>query len=96
MPEIRLNNHKKSTHNLRLLFIYMTLHICLWKFFFSTSIQSSCRLTAFIAKELTESRDIINVKDSYIQESMSYLISKQKSNGAWDDPNRLYDRGMKV
>lgn len=27
---------------------------------------------------------------------MSYLISKQKSNGAWDDPNRLYDRGMKV
>uniref|UniRef100_A0A8C2HKL7 Complement component 4 n=1 Tax=Cyprinus carpio TaxID=7962 RepID=A0A8C2HKL7_CYPCA len=56
---------------------------------------SSIWLTAFIAKELTESRDIINVKDSYIQESMSYLISKQKSNGAWDDPNQLYDRGMK-
>ncbi|RXN18763.1 complement C4-like protein [Labeo rohita] len=56
---------------------------------------SSIWLTAFIAKELTESRDIINVKDSYIQESMSYLISKQKSNGAWDDPNPLYDRGMK-
>lgn len=56
---------------------------------------SSIWLTAFIAKELTESRDIINVKDSYIQESMSYLISKQKRNGAWDDPNRLYDRGMK-
>ncbi|KAK9962381.1 hypothetical protein ABG768_007751 [Culter alburnus] len=56
---------------------------------------SSIWLTAFIAKELTESRDIINVKDLYIQEAMSYLISKQKSNGAWDDPNRLYDRGMK-
>uniref|UniRef100_A0A672Q478 Complement C4-like n=1 Tax=Sinocyclocheilus grahami TaxID=75366 RepID=A0A672Q478_SINGR len=56
---------------------------------------SSIWLTAFIAKELTETRDIINVKDSYIQESMSYLMSKQKSNGAWDDPNRLYDRGMK-
>lgn len=56
---------------------------------------SSIWLTAFIAKELTESRDIISVKDSYIQESMSYLISKQKSNGAWDDPNQLYDRGMK-
>uniref|UniRef100_A0A8C1XJT0 Complement component 4 n=1 Tax=Cyprinus carpio TaxID=7962 RepID=A0A8C1XJT0_CYPCA len=56
---------------------------------------SSIWLTAFIAKELTESRDIISVKDSYIQESMSYLISKQKSNAAWDDPNQLYDRGMK-
>uniref|UniRef100_A0A673IY24 Complement C4-like n=1 Tax=Sinocyclocheilus rhinocerous TaxID=307959 RepID=A0A673IY24_9TELE len=56
---------------------------------------SSIWLTAFIAKELTETRDIINVKDSYIQESMSYLMSKQKSSGAWDDPNRLYDRGMK-
>lgn len=65
-------------------------------FFFFYSIQSFRRLTAFIAKELTESRDIISVKDSYIQESMSYLISKQKSNGAWDDPNQLYDRGMKV
>ncbi|XP_073674564.1 complement C4-B [Garra rufa] len=56
---------------------------------------SSIWLTAFIAKELTESRDIIDVEDSYIQESMSYLISKQKSSGAWDDPNPLYDRGMK-
>ncbi|XP_056127943.1 complement C4 [Rhinichthys klamathensis goyatoka] len=56
---------------------------------------SSIWLTAYIAKELTESRDIINVNDVYIQDAMSYLISKQKSNGAWDDPNRLYDRGMK-
>ncbi|KAK7171995.1 hypothetical protein R3I93_004325 [Phoxinus phoxinus] len=56
---------------------------------------SSIWLTAFIAKELTESRDIIIVNDLYIQDAMSYLISKQKSNGAWDDPNRLYDRGMK-
>lgn len=56
---------------------------------------SSNWLTAFIAKELTESRDIIQVRDSYIEESMSYLISKQKANGAWDDPNPLYDKGMK-
>ncbi|XP_051534412.1 complement C4 [Myxocyprinus asiaticus] len=56
---------------------------------------SSIWLTAFIAKELTESRNIIDVRDSYIQEAMSYLISKQKSNGAWDDPNALYDRRMK-
>lgn len=56
---------------------------------------SSNWLTAFIAKELTESRDIIRVRDSYIQESVSYLISRQKANGAWDDPNPLYDNGMK-
>lgn len=54
------------------------------------------RLTAFIAKELSNSRDIIDVTDSYIQEAVSYLISKQKADGAWDDPNPLYDRGMKV
>ncbi|XP_072547604.1 complement C4 isoform X2 [Salminus brasiliensis] len=56
---------------------------------------SSNWLTAYIAKELTESRDIIEVRDSYIQEAMTYLISKQKPNGAWDDPNPLYDKGMK-
>ncbi|KAI7801069.1 complement C4-1 [Triplophysa rosa] len=59
------------------------------------STPSSIWLTAFIAKELTEARDIIHVEDSYIQEAMSYLISKQKNNGAWDDPNALYDRRMK-
>ncbi|XP_027013009.2 complement C4 [Tachysurus fulvidraco] len=56
---------------------------------------SSIWLTAFIAKELSRSRDIIDVRDSYIQEAISYLISKQKADGAWDDPNPLYDRGMK-
>ncbi|XP_005157429.1 complement C4-B isoform X1 [Danio rerio] len=56
---------------------------------------SSIWLTAFIAKELTGSQDIVNVNKLYIQEAMSYLISKQKSNGAWDDPNRLFDQGMK-
>ncbi|KAA0702158.1 Complement C4 [Triplophysa tibetana] len=60
----------------------------LWK-------PSSIWLTAFIAKELTQARDIIQVEDSYIREAMSYLISKQKNNGAWDDPNALYDRRMK-
>lgn len=61
-----------------------------------TSVFCSRRLTAFIAKELTEARDIIQVEDSYIQEAMSYLISKQKNSGAWDDPNALYDRKMKA
>ncbi|KAB5550613.1 hypothetical protein PHYPO_G00055780 [Pangasianodon hypophthalmus] len=56
---------------------------------------SSIWLTAFIAKELSRSRDIIDVTDSYIEEAISYLISKQKADGAWDDPNPLYDRGMK-
>ncbi|XP_046718191.1 complement C4-B isoform X1 [Silurus meridionalis] len=56
---------------------------------------SSIWLTAFIAKELTRARDIISVRESHIQDAVSYLISKQKANGAWDDPNPLYDRGMK-
>ncbi|XP_066517057.1 complement C4-B [Hoplias malabaricus] len=56
---------------------------------------SSNWLTAFIAKELTRARDIIAVRDQYIQEAMTYLMSKQKANGAWDDPNPLYDKGMK-
>ncbi|XP_076832856.1 complement C4-A [Brachyhypopomus gauderio] len=56
---------------------------------------SSVWLTAFIAKELTGSRDIIEVQDFYIQEAMSYLMSKQKETGSWDDPNPLYDKGMK-
>ncbi|XP_073719211.1 complement C4 isoform X2 [Misgurnus anguillicaudatus] len=59
------------------------------------STPSSIWLTAFIAKELMQARDIISVSDSYIQEAMSYLISTQKNNGAWDDPNPLYDRKMK-
>lgn len=54
------------------------------------------RLTAFIAKELSRSRDIIDVTDSYIEEAVSYLISKQKADGSWNDPNPLYDKGMKV
>ncbi|KAM9469330.1 complement C4-B [Clarias gariepinus] len=56
---------------------------------------SSIWLTAFIAKELTRSRDIIKVQESYILEAISYLISKQKADGSWVDPNPLYDRGMK-
>uniref|UniRef100_A0AAY5EWD2 Complement C4 gamma chain n=1 Tax=Electrophorus electricus TaxID=8005 RepID=A0AAY5EWD2_ELEEL len=56
---------------------------------------SSIWLTAFIAKELTGSRAIIEVQDLYIQEAMSYLMSKQKATGSWDDPNPLYDKQMK-
>uniref|UniRef100_A0A3B4BTP1 Anaphylatoxin-like domain-containing protein n=1 Tax=Pygocentrus nattereri TaxID=42514 RepID=A0A3B4BTP1_PYGNA len=56
---------------------------------------SSNWLTAFIAKELTQSREIIEVRELYIQEAMTYLISRQKGSGAWDDPNPLYDNGMK-
>lgn len=76
-------------YKIYILFIYIYNIYYFYPTFFS-------RLTAFIAKELTESREIINVNELYIQEAMSYLISKQKSNGAWDDPNPLYDRGMKV
>ncbi|KAL6471424.1 hypothetical protein MHYP_G00200740 [Metynnis hypsauchen] len=56
---------------------------------------SSNWLTAFIAKELTQSREIIEVRELYIQEAMAYLMSKQKGSGAWDDPNPLYDNAMK-
>ncbi|KAJ8368549.1 hypothetical protein SKAU_G00085770 [Synaphobranchus kaupii] len=55
---------------------------------------SSVWLTAFIAKELTRSRDIIPVEDSYILLSISYLVSKQQSNGGFTDPSPLYDRNM--
>ncbi|KAG7321636.1 hypothetical protein KOW79_014494 [Hemibagrus wyckioides] len=56
---------------------------------------SSIWLTAFIAKELSRSREIIDVTDAYIKEAVSYLISKQKADGSWNDPNPLYDKGMK-
>ncbi|XP_036420920.1 complement C4-B [Colossoma macropomum] len=56
---------------------------------------SSNWLTAFIAKELTQSREIIEVRELYVQEAMAYLMSKQKASGAWDDPNPLYDKRMK-
>ncbi|KAJ8404684.1 hypothetical protein AAFF_G00335470 [Aldrovandia affinis] len=55
---------------------------------------SSVWLTAFIAKELTRCRSIIPVEDSYIRRSISYLVSKQQSSGAFNDPNPVYDRNM--
>uniref|UniRef100_A0A8C8ENN3 Complement C4 gamma chain n=1 Tax=Oncorhynchus tshawytscha TaxID=74940 RepID=A0A8C8ENN3_ONCTS len=55
---------------------------------------SSVWLTAFIAKELSQCRDVITVEDSYIQQSISYLVSKQLASGAFTDPNPLYDRTM--
>ncbi|KAJ7995733.1 hypothetical protein DPEC_G00247650 [Dallia pectoralis] len=59
------------------------------------STPSSVWLTAFIAKELSQCRDVIQVEDSYIKESISYLISKQLTTGAFNDPNPMYDRTMK-
>uniref|UniRef100_A0A674E5Y5 Complement component 4 n=1 Tax=Salmo trutta TaxID=8032 RepID=A0A674E5Y5_SALTR len=56
------------------------------------STPSSVWLTAFIAKELSQCRDVISVEDSYIQQSISYLVSKQLASGAFTDPNPLYDR----
>ncbi|XP_028817947.1 complement C4-A [Denticeps clupeoides] len=56
---------------------------------------SSVWLTAFIAKELTSSRRIIKVEESYIKESISFLVSKQLPSGSFEDPNPLYDREMK-
>uniref|UniRef100_A0A4W5MXA3 Complement component 4 n=1 Tax=Hucho hucho TaxID=62062 RepID=A0A4W5MXA3_9TELE len=58
------------------------------------STPSSIWLTAFIAKELSQCRDVIPVEDSYIQQSISYLVSKQLASGAFTDPNPLYDRTM--
>lgn len=60
------------------------------------STPSSVWLTAFIAKELSQCRDVISVEDSYIQQSISYLVSKQLASGAFTDPNPLYDRTMQV
>uniref|UniRef100_A0A3P8XMB4 Complement C4 gamma chain n=1 Tax=Esox lucius TaxID=8010 RepID=A0A3P8XMB4_ESOLU len=59
------------------------------------STPSSVWLTAFIAKELSQCRDVITVEDSYIKESISYLVSKQLTTGAFTDPNPIYDRTMK-
>ncbi|XP_070983135.1 complement C4-like [Oncorhynchus clarkii lewisi] len=58
------------------------------------STPSSVWLTAFIAKELSQCRDVISVEDSYIQQSISYLVSKQLASGGFTDPNPLYDRTM--
>ncbi|KAL0973115.1 hypothetical protein UPYG_G00199170 [Umbra pygmaea] len=58
------------------------------------STPSSVWLTAFIAKELSQSRDVIPVQDSYITESISYLVSKQGADGAFTDPHPVYDRNM--
>nr|XP_023681876.1 complement C4-A-like isoform X2 [Paramormyrops kingsleyae] len=55
---------------------------------------SSVWLTAFIAKELIRCRSLINVEHSYVLESISYLVSKQLENGAFKDPNPVYDRNM--
>lgn len=76
------------------------LHYMIWLCVFNVEFKLFSdwlsRLTAFIAKELSRSRDIIDVRDAYIQEAITYLMSKQKADGAWNDPNPLYDRGMKV
>ncbi|KAJ8280122.1 hypothetical protein GJAV_G00050780 [Gymnothorax javanicus] len=57
---------------------------------------SSIWLTAFIAKELSRAKEIVTtVEESYILRSVSYLASKQQENGAFTDPNPLYDRSMK-
>ncbi|KAM6946093.1 LOW QUALITY PROTEIN: complement C4-A [Aplochiton taeniatus] len=55
---------------------------------------SSVWLTAYIAKELSNIKDVITVDESYIQESISYLLTKQLESGVFNDPNPLYDRTM--
>lgn len=54
------------------------------------------RLTAFIAKELSKARKIIPLEDSYIKQSITYIMSKQTTGGAFKDPNPLYDKGLQV
>ncbi|XP_012693394.2 complement C4-A [Clupea harengus] len=51
-------------------------------------------LTAFIAKELSKARKIIPLEDSYIKQSITYIMSKQTTGGAFKDPNPLYDKGL--
>ncbi|XP_041089246.1 LOW QUALITY PROTEIN: complement C4-B-like [Polyodon spathula] len=58
------------------------------------STPSSIWLTAFIAKELARSEDYISVEDQYIQQFISYIMSKQLPGGGFNDPNPLYDRTM--
>ncbi|NXS50029.1 CO4A protein, partial [Balaeniceps rex] len=53
-------------------------------------------LTAFIVKVLTRSRQYINVQDSHIRNSISYLINQQQADNSFHDHHPVLDRTMQV
>ncbi|NXK93098.1 CO4 protein, partial [Formicarius rufipectus] len=55
---------------------------------------SSVWLTAFIVKVLTRSREYINVQDSHILSSISYLVNQQQVDGSFHDHHPVLDRSM--
>lgn len=55
-----------------------------------------CRLTAFIVKVLTRSKAYINIQDSHIHDSISYLINAQQEDGSFHDHHPVLDRTMQV
>ncbi|KAM9246460.1 complement C4-like [Leptosomus discolor] len=55
---------------------------------------SSVWLTAFIVKVLTRSSEYINVQDSHIRNSISYLINQQQVDDSFHDHHPVLDRTM--
>ncbi|XP_032998058.1 complement C4-like [Lacerta agilis] len=55
---------------------------------------SSIWLTAFVTKVLTLSREYQEVDEAKIRETVQWLLSKQKSDGSFEDPNPVYHREM--
>uniref|UniRef100_U3K0E4 Uncharacterized protein n=1 Tax=Ficedula albicollis TaxID=59894 RepID=U3K0E4_FICAL len=62
----------------------------------STSLENFllCRLTAFIVKVLTRSREYFSVQDSHISNSISYLVNQQQADGSFHDHHPVMDRKM--
>ncbi|NXT00629.1 CO4 protein, partial [Jacana jacana] len=55
---------------------------------------SSVWLTAFIVKVLTRCRGYINIQDSHIHNSVSYLVNQQQADNSFHDHHPVLDRTM--
>ncbi|NXP06284.1 CO4 protein, partial [Thinocorus orbignyianus] len=55
---------------------------------------SSVWLTAFIVKVLTRCKEYINIQDSHIRNSISYLINQQQADNSFHDHHPVLDRTM--
>ncbi|NWW47979.1 CO4 protein, partial [Pedionomus torquatus] len=55
---------------------------------------SSVWLTAFIVKVLTRCKEYINIQDSHIRNSVSYLINQQQADNSFHDHHPVLDRTM--
>lgn len=55
-----------------------------------------CRLTAFIVKVLTRSREYFSIQDNHISKSISYLVNQQQPDGSFHDHHPVLDRSMQV